>query len=188
MERVVCVESYLRERAMNRTRNRSQNLLIRIWLELFSFSSKAALAKWRCSAVDPWAYHFFTQPAKNMALPLCWLRAVLVVMHYKYPFARLIFPRRLLQIFWYFRTFCAEFGESCNRTGAGNAHMHTWDLWNSRSGGLIGSVQSIYIQSQSSCSPFYDVCIRFIYNSSIYLQFKIKEELSLHSLYYASSP
>ena len=30
MERVVCGESYLRERVMNRTLNRSQNLLIRI--------------------------------------------------------------------------------------------------------------------------------------------------------------
>ena len=43
MVRVVIGESFLRQRVMNRTRNRSQNLLIRIWIELFLFSSKAAL-------------------------------------------------------------------------------------------------------------------------------------------------
>ena len=37
--------AYLRERVMNRTRNRSKNLLIRIGIELFYFSSEAALPK-----------------------------------------------------------------------------------------------------------------------------------------------
>ena len=40
---LISVWAYLRERVMNRTRNRSKNLLIRIGIELFYFSSEAAL-------------------------------------------------------------------------------------------------------------------------------------------------